>query len=225
MLTNAPDAFDAYIAMSPSLYWDDRRLLHDAKKSFATHEGLQAFLYLTTGNENGQMLEDIKSFTVLLKARGPKGLEWAFKHLDRESHMSLPHRSTYDGLETLFTGWEAPPDIDTVKALRAHYEALSKKFHFEVKLTEQVLNNFAFGQWGKHRDEAMAAFKLSVELHPDSPGAYDTLGQAYADSGQLDLAKTNFELAVRKATETSDPGLVGMKANLDRVSKPKAKVK
>jgi uncharacterized protein HemY len=69
----------------------------------------------------------------------------------------------------------------------------------------------------------MAAFQLSVKLHPDSPGAYYTLGQAYGDAGQMDLAKTNFEIAVRKATDASDPALPEMKANLERVSKPKEK--
>lgn len=223
VLTSAPDTFDAYVAMSPSLWWDDRRLLHDAEKSFASHEGLQAFLYLTTGNELGHMLEDIKSFVAILKTRAPKGLQWEFKHLDRESHASLSHRSTYDALESLFTGWEAPAEIVTVKALQAHYEALSKKFHFDIKLSEELLNNFAFRVFEKHRDEAMAAFKLSVELHPDSATAHDTLGQAYGDGGQLDLARECFEIAVRKGTENSDSYLPEMKAHLDRASKPKAK--
>ncbi|MEP7124319.1 MAG: alpha/beta hydrolase-fold protein [Byssovorax sp.] len=222
-LTTAPDTFNAYIAMSPSLPWDDETLLHGAEKAFASHPDLQAFLYLTTGNEGGKMLEDVTSFAAILKARAPKGLEWSFKHMDQETHMSLPHRSTYDGLELLFKGWEAPAEIATAKALEAHYEGLSKKLHFEVKLTEELLNNFAFNNYMKHHDEAMAAFKLSVELHPDSAGAYYLLGQAYGDAGQTDLAKANLEIAVRKATETSDPALAEMKEKLARVSQPKAK--
>ncbi|WP_437274623.1 alpha/beta hydrolase-fold protein [Sorangium sp. So ce375] len=222
-LTSAPDTFNAYVAMSPSLWWDDKVVLRAAEKSFASHESLQAFLYMTMGNESGSMLGDVTAFAAVLKANAPKGLEWEFKHLDRETHGSITHRSTYDALEKLFTGWEAPPEVATVKALQAHYEALSKKFHFEVKLTEALLNGFAFNRYEKHRDEAMAAFKLSVELHPNSPGAHNTLGQAYEDGGQLDLAKANFEIAVQKATAASDPALPEMKANLERVSKLMAK--
>ena len=222
-LTTAPDTFNAYVVMSPSLWWDDQRLLHGAEKAFASHPGLDAFLYLTTGSEGGGMLQDVKAFSALLKSKAPKGLEWEFKPMDHESHLSLPHRSTYDGLERLFAGWEAPPEITTVKALRAHYEALSKKFHFEVKLTENLINSFAFRVYEKHKDEAMAAFKLCVELHPESPTAYGTLGQAYGDADQQDLAKATFEIAVRKATETSDPSLAEMKAQLERASKPKTK--
>jgi hypothetical protein len=222
-LTRAPDTFNAYVAMSPSLWWDDKAVLHAAEKAFSSHKGLQAFLYMTMGNESGPMLGDATAFAAILKAKAPKGLEWDFKHLDRETHGSITHRSTYDALEKLFTGWEAPPEVKTVKALQAHHEALSEKFHFEVKLTEELLNGFAFRHFEQHRDEAMAAFKLSVELHPDSPGAYYTLGEAYEEGGQLDLAKANFEIAVRKATEASDPALPEMKAKLERVSKPKAK--
>ena len=222
-LTTSPTTFNAYIAMSPSLWWDDRRLLQVAEKALESHPDTQAFVYLTTGNEGGGMLEGVKAFAALLKSKAPRGVEWEFKPMERENHGSLPHRSTYDGLERLFTGWEAPPEIVTVKALRAHYDSLSKKFHFEVKLTEELINGFAFRVYEKHRDEAMAAFKLCVELHPDSPTAYGTLGQAYGDAGQQDLAKATFEIAVRKATETSDPSLAEMKALLERASKPKAK--
>jgi hypothetical protein len=222
-LTTSPATFNAYIVMSPSLWWDDKRLLQGAEKAFESQPDLRAFVYLTTGNEGGGMLEGVKAFATILKSKAPRGVEWEFKQMERENHGSLPHRSTYDGLERLFTGWEAPPEIVTVKALRAHYEALSKKFHFEVKLTEELINGFAFRVYEKHKDEAMAAFKLCVELHPDSPTAYGTLGQAYGDAGQQDLAKATFEIAVRKATETSDPSLAEMKAHLERASKPKAK--
>jgi hypothetical protein len=223
VLTTAPGLFNGYIMMSPSLWWDDKRLLNGAEKALASHPDMEAFVYLTTGNEGGGMLEGAKAFATLLKSKAPRGLEWEFKHMERESHGSLPHRSTYEGLERLFTGWEAPPEITTVKALRAHYESMSKKLHFEVKLTEPLLNSFAFRVYEKHKDEAMVAFKLSVELYPDSPTAYGTLGQAYGDSGQPDLAKATFEIAVRKATEQSDPSLAEMKALLERASPPKPK--
>jgi uncharacterized protein len=222
-LMSTPEAFNAYVAISPSLWWDDKLVLHEADKLFTSREGLQGFLYFTVGNERGNMLENARSFTALLKSKAPGGLSWEFKQMDRESHTSIPHRATYDALETLFAGWDPPKEITTVKALQAHYEALSKKFHFEVKLEEAMVNNFAFRLYAKSRDEAMAAFKLNVELHPDSASVYETLGDAFGDNGQPDLAKANFEIAVRKATEASDPALPELKAKLERASKAKAK--
>jgi hypothetical protein len=223
VLTTAPGAFDAYVAMSPSLWWDDKVVLHGAEKSFASHPDLQSFVYMTMGNENGPMLPDVTAFATLLKAKGPKGVRSEFNHLEHENHGSSRHRATYAALETLFSGWEAPPDVVTLAGLKTHYEALSKKLHFEVKLSEQLLISFVYRIAEKHEDEATAAMLLSVQLHPDSPGAYDLLGTLYEHQKKLDLARTNFETAVRKATAISDPGLDGMKANLARLNKPPSK--
>ena len=75
----------------------------------------------------------------------------------------------------------------------------------------------------KHLDEAIAAFKLNVQRYPASANAYDSLGDGFKESGQMDQAKANYEIAVRKAMETSDPGLEAMKAKLEEASKPEAK--
>lgn len=43
---------------------------------------------------------------------------------------------------------------------------------------------------------AIQVFQLNVELHPNSPDAYDSLGEAYADKGDKDLAIRNYEKSV-----------------------------
>ncbi len=55
-LTSAPDSFNAYVAISPSLWWDEQRTLRQAEALFAAQEGLQSFLYFTMGNEREEML-------------------------------------------------------------------------------------------------------------------------------------------------------------------------
>lgn len=219
VLTSAPDMFNAYVSISPSLWWDDGLALREAEKFFASRSDLQAFLYFTVANETGSMRKNNRSLAAMLKTKAPKGLQWEFKQMERENHNTNPHRSTYDALEALFVGWEPPEEIDTVKALQAHYEALSKRFHFEVKLPEDVINNFGYRLMEKRRDQAIAAFELNIQLHPGSANAYDSLGEAFENNGQLDLAKANYEIAVRKATETSDPALPVLKTRLDRISK------
>jgi uncharacterized protein len=224
VLTSAPDAFNAYVGTSPSLWWDDRVVLREAEKFFAGRSDLQAFLYFTVGNELGKALKDSRTLAEMLKSRAPRGLQWEFRYMERENHVTTPHRSTYDALEALFAGWEPPAEIQTVKALQAHYAALSKRFPFVgAKLSEAVLDNFGFRLMAEHRDEAIAAFKLNVQLYPDSASAYGRLGEALDENGQLDLARANYEIAVRRATETSDPDLAALKANLQRVSKSNAK--
>jgi predicted alpha/beta superfamily hydrolase len=221
--TSTPDAFNAYVSISPSLWWDDELMRRNAEALFAKKPELEAFLYITVGNEPGRMLDGNKSFVAMLKAKAPKGLVWDFKHMDREDHGSLVHRSTYDALEALFTGYQLPTGVESVKALEAHYEGLSKKLRFQVKPPEGALNMFAYGLMEKRPEEAIAAFEHNVKLYPGSANVYDSLGEAYEKSGKLDLAKANYEKAVRKATERSDPLLPIFKQNLERMSKSAAK--
>jgi hypothetical protein len=221
-LATAPDAFNAYVSISPSLWWDDEITRRQAEELFAKSPDLQSFLYVTLGKEPGRMADSNKSFTTMLKAKAPKGLKWSFTSMERENHVTIPHRTTYDALETLFAGWEAPETIDTVKALQAHYDALSKKFSIDIKIPENALNNLGYQLMASRKDESLAAFQLNVKLYPDSANVYDSLAEAYEKSGKPDLAKTNYEMAVRKATETSDPALAVFKQNLDRFNKSKA---
>lgn len=46
---------------------------------------------------------------------------------------------------------------------------------------------------GKKLTDAIRIFQLNVELHPDSPNVYDSLGEAYMNNGARDLAIQNYQ--------------------------------
>jgi predicted alpha/beta superfamily hydrolase len=218
-IVNAPGAFNAHICISPSLWWDDQMMLGQAEKFFGEHPDFHSFLYMTVGNEPGKMLDGNNAFAAMLKAKAPKGLEWTYTYMERENHSTIPHRSIYDGLVKLFAGWEPPPTAETLKAFEAHFETLSKKYSYPVKISENALNMFGYRLMEKHLDEAVLVMERNAQLNPDSPNVYDSLAEVYEKSGKLDLAKKNYETAVRKATEKSDTNLPVFKQNLARVSK------
>jgi tetratricopeptide (TPR) repeat protein len=62
----------------------------------------------------------------------------------------------------------------------------------------------AVNEWGyqlvldNHLPEAAVVFKLNVSLHPDSGNAYDSLAEAYMQSGQKDLAIENYKMSLEK---------------------------
>jgi CubicO group peptidase (beta-lactamase class C family) len=75
----------------------------------------------------------------------------------------------------------------------------------ELKRTDPIGYDFAEGRLNtighmllerKRTADAIAIFTLNAEEYPRSANAYDGLGDAYEQSGQLDLATTNYRKAV-----------------------------
>jgi tetratricopeptide (TPR) repeat protein len=67
--------------------------------------------------------------------------------------------------------------------------------------------------------DAIAMFQKNIELHPGSANVYDSMGEAYEKSGQMALAKENYEKAYNTAKKANHPLLNTFKANFERASK------
>ena len=109
------------------------------------------------------------------------------------------------------------PDVE------AHFKKLSAKYGFSIVPPEELMNSFAYQLLGAgKKDEAIAAFKLNVERHPDSANVYDSLGEAYEHTYKFDLpaahyehAVENYERAVQLGTKNNDPNLPVYRAHLE----------
>lgn len=99
-LLNRPQLFKAYIAISPSLWWDKQALASQAVQFAATHKDLRIAMYATMGSEGGSMLGGTQRFIGALTGGG-SGIEVRFEHMPDESHGSVVMRSVYQGLEWL----------------------------------------------------------------------------------------------------------------------------
>ena len=63
---------------------------------------------------------------------------------------------------------------------------------------EPRLNDIGYFLLGSNRvDNAIAIFRLNVELHPRSANTYDSLGEAYLKKGNKALALENYEKALK----------------------------
>jgi tetratricopeptide (TPR) repeat protein len=78
----------------------------------------------------------------------------------------------------------------------AIYAAMVKD-HPDFKLDQEAVNLWAYDLLQKnHLPEAIALFKLNVQLFPDSANGYDSLADAYLQSGQKQLAIDNYKKSV-----------------------------
>lgn len=78
------------------------------------------------------------------------------------------------------------------------YAAMQKEDH-DFKLEEQDVDSWGHDLLGEgHLPEAIASFRLNVQNYPASSGVYASLGDAYAKSGQKQLAIDNYRMAIEK---------------------------
>ncbi len=221
-LLTKPKLFEAYIAVSPSLHWDNLLVLKKAMKLFKSKLSLKKFLYMTMGNETRDMLLSIKNFSKILREKAPRNLKWHYEYMKKEDHGSTPHRSIYNGLETLYPGWRLPQKsfMAGLKSIQKHYKGLSKKYGYHIPVPEYELNRLGYSLLSrKEMGKAVDIFKNNVELYPGSPNVYDSLGEAYEAANQLEEAKKNYEIACKKANEIAYPQNEIFKIHLLRVMK------
>lgn len=223
-MLSRPELFNAYIAVSPSLNWDNNLLVKRAEEFFKARKEWNRTLYVTLGNEPGGIYEGFKSFKKILSQHQPKGFEWEAAHLEDEDHGSVVLRSHYFGLRKVFADWQMPRDPATgvvaggLPAVEEHYRKLSQKFGFTVPIPEPLINQLGYQLLGAGKtEEAIAAFKANVERYPASANVYDSLAEAYERSGRLEMARPNYEKAYALGKESSDPNVATYKTNMERV--------
>jgi predicted alpha/beta superfamily hydrolase len=105
-----PDMFDAYIAISPSLWWDNKYILKLAESKLTKLADLNKTIFYSTANEGinepDSFHTDVLKFDSLIANRTPKGLLHKYKCYPEESHMSEPIVAYYDALRFIYQDWK-----------------------------------------------------------------------------------------------------------------------
>ena len=101
MLTH-PNMFNAYIAVSPSLYWDNNYMLKLTENKLAKLSSLQKRFFYSDGNEGTFFHTDLLKFDSLIRNGTQKGLEYKYKYYPEETHMTEPIVAYYDALRFIF---------------------------------------------------------------------------------------------------------------------------
>ncbi len=108
MLTH-PDMFDAYIAVSPSFWWDNRYVLKLADKKLTKGSALNKMFFYSDGNEGGDSSFfhlDLLMFDSLISNKNLIGLNYMYKHYPTETHMTEPIVAYFEALRFIFKEWE-----------------------------------------------------------------------------------------------------------------------
>lgn len=106
-LLDQPSLFHDYVAISPSLWWDDRLPLHDVANRLRAANGTGRRLYLAMADEGGTMQQGVDLLRAALGESRTETIEWLYA--DRSSvatHSTIYHSSAEEALRWLYP---APP--------------------------------------------------------------------------------------------------------------------
>ncbi len=95
-MLHAPDLFEDWIAISPSLWWDNEALVKAAPALLPKARGR---LWLTVANEQGM---GVSPFAALVKDKAPAALKWSYAPRPQESHATIYHGAALAALRELY---------------------------------------------------------------------------------------------------------------------------
>jgi predicted alpha/beta superfamily hydrolase len=96
-----PDLFDTYIAIDPSLWWNNEKLTADAPGRLRGHQKLEKTLYLASSGEKG-VPELMQRFTDTLTKNAPPGFRWNHEAMPDEKHSTIYHPAALKAFRAVF---------------------------------------------------------------------------------------------------------------------------
>jgi predicted alpha/beta superfamily hydrolase len=148
-LYEIPETFNAYVAIDPSLWYDNQVLLKKAKDYFSKAQLNGKSLFVgqantinpddTTSNTHSQA---IMQFNGILATYNRSGLRYAYRYYPADDHGSVPLISEYDALRFIFDGYK----IDFARAmgppsyLTEHFGKISTALGYTVRPSESMLH-------------------------------------------------------------------------------------
>ena len=216
--------FNAYIAISPSLWWDDEFLNKTALEKLSNMQLSNKYYYFSVGaEENPVIIKDAHTFLETMKNNAPSNLNWKFDYLQNEDHGSQGLIALYKGVKNLYEGWSLQYQeviSGGLDLVGDHYSKLSARFGYKIEPSEGEVNNYAY--WmirSKKNEEAIKFCEYNVKRHPNSSNVYDSLGEALEAAGRDKEALKNYKLALEKSTDTTDENKDFYKKHFDDLSK------
>jgi predicted alpha/beta superfamily hydrolase len=188
-LVSNPKLFNAYIAIDPTLSWNNQSVLSKAETFFKSTGALSADFYITATDAGGPALSADYKLCGILTQRTPKEFRWTFKQMPGETHISIPHQSIYSGLDHIFDGWHlANPmklyDEGGLEAVHHHFADGSKRYGYQRPTPAFTISLIVAALMEKDRLEDAAAVLLhDPKNYPPPWNQLDALARAYSQRG------------------------------------------
>jgi len=194
-----PELFAAYIAISPSLWWNNQEPLGWAKDRIPDDAEFRQRLVITQGAlEGGSIGNSVKGGIVpLLEEKKAKG--WAYVEIPGVSHNYTPYKALYEGLQAAFPGFAVPQNElnEGLAAVKEHYASVSATYGYTVNVPDDVYAALVRGWFNSHDPgEILPITGEWTAIYPQSAIAWYFHGRMHQLSNDLDKARACFHKAV-----------------------------
>lgn len=221
-LYTMPDDFDAYVAIDPSLWWDDRVLLSRARSFFAEERLEGKALYVAHANtispdalEPNNHFSAIASFDAVMRAYDRSGIRYAFRYYPDDSHGSVPLIAEYDALRFVFDGYALPVQriLSEPTLLTEHFDAVSARLGADFRPPEHVMARITGIAMNQSASGAGELARMAVSMYPETARPHELLADVAAAAGDAETARLHYGHALARR-----PGDADVREKLDRLS-------
>jgi predicted alpha/beta superfamily hydrolase len=158
------EMFDAFIAISPSLWWEDEALKKQTLEQFAKKQQIPATFYISLANEKGM---GVHGFVEMLQSKGPRSLNLHFKHFPDESHGSVGLATYRWALQDLFASYRPEGKFFTdAKAVADYYLLNKEKYKTTFHISAGFLRNTVYA-YSKDKDKRFAIEGAMIQYFPN----------------------------------------------------------
>ncbi len=194
-----PELFAAYIAISPSLWWNNQEPLGWAKDRIPDSAEFLQRLVITQGTlEGGDIGNSVKGGIVpLLEEKKVKG--WAYVEIPGVSHNYTPYKALYEGLQAAFPGFAVPQSElkEGLDAVKEHYANVSAAYGYTVNVPDDVYAALVQGRLDSHDPEDILPITAEwTATYPRSAVAWYFHGRMHQLLNDLEKARECFQKAV-----------------------------
>jgi predicted alpha/beta superfamily hydrolase len=96
-----PDLFDTYIAIDPSLWWNDQELVNGAAERLRSWPKLHKTLYVAQSSE--EKVEGVANrFAEAFRSHAPPEIRWQYQSLPNEKHATVFHPAALTAFRIVF---------------------------------------------------------------------------------------------------------------------------
>lgn len=178
-----PGLFQAYVAVSPAIYWNNRETLNSVVES-CHRVGISGQLFIGWGNAEPAIRNP--SMELVRQLVGCAGADGRMRFVELSAdHSGTAQPGLYQGLSSIFRGYRmalpeyvggSPPSLDAVVR---NYAILSGRLGFVIDPTVSALNAAAMELIDRGEyDQAFMVLRANVNREPNNPYTLLQLGRA-----------------------------------------------